>query len=148
MNFLLPLLSFFMGSAKNLFKEPGVALTQQLVLHLRALTTILVSAIGSLVLSCVGISLFISSLATQLDKGDDFHFTAGMYVYLILSILAVGVLIYSLKKTTWLKSLGFEDKPTQTKKSGALENAVALLVMDFVEERQSRRHKSSDTQAS
>ncbi len=106
---------------------------------------ILVSTVGSLVLSCVGLSLFISSIATQVDKSDEFHFTGGMYVYLALSVIAISVLVYSLKKTTWLKSLGFDEKPAQTKKSGALENAITLLVMDYIEERQSRRvHKDTE----
>jgi hypothetical protein len=45
--------------------------------------------------------------------------------------------------------LGFEEKPQQSKQrqSGALENAVALLVMDFVEERQHRR-KDKENEAS
>ncbi|MFV8259474.1 hypothetical protein ACNQKP_16825 [Bdellovibrio bacteriovorus] len=144
MNFLLPLISFFIGNAKSLFKEPGIAFTQQLVLHLRALTFVLVSTIGSLALSCVGISLFIASLAGQLDKGEEFQITGGMIVYLAMTLVSAGVLIYSLNKKTWLKALGFVEKPAAAKQSGALENAVALLVMDYVEERQSKRAKTSE----
>ncbi|AHZ86234.1 hypothetical protein [Bdellovibrio bacteriovorus] len=144
MNFLLPLISFFIGNAKSLFKEPGIAFTQQLVLHLRALTFVLVSTIGSLALSCVGTSLFIASLAGQLDKGEEFQITGGMIVYLVMTVISAGVLIYSLNKKTWLKALGFVEKPVAPKQSGALENAVALLVMDYVEERQSKRAKTSE----
>ena len=133
-----------MGSAKHLFKEPGQALTQQLVLHVRAITMMLVTTVGSLALSCVGISLFIANLASQLDENDGFVFTAGMGVFLGLTLISLGVLIYSLNRKTWLKSLGFEERPTNVKQSGALENAVALLVMDFVEERQNRRSEKKD----
>lgn len=144
MNFLLPIISFFIGNAKSLFKEPGIAFTQQLVLHLRALTFVLVSTIGSLALSCVGISLFIASLAGQLDKGEEFQITGGMIVYLVMTVISAGTLIFSLNKKTWLKALGFAEKPAAAKQSGALENAVALLVMDYVEERQSKRAKTSE----
>lgn len=139
MNFLLPLLSFFIGNAKSLFKEPGVAITQQLALHLRALTMVLVSTLGSLALTCVGLSLFIASLAGQLDKDEAFSFSASMLVYLGMTVVSSGILIYSLNRKTWMKALGFAEKPAAPKQSGALENAVALLVMDYVEERQSKR---------
>ncbi|MEN0057545.1 MAG: hypothetical protein AAGB31_01820 [Bdellovibrio sp.] len=143
MNFLLPLFSFLLGNAKGLFKEPGIAFTQQLVLHLRSLTLVLVSTLGSLALSCVGLSLLISSIAGQLDKNEDFHFTGGMIVYTIMTLLAGGTLLASLRRKTWLKALGFDEKPTTAnKQSGALENAVALLVMDYIEERQSRRQQN------
>lgn len=143
MKFLLPLLSFFLGNAKSLFKEPSVALTQQLVLHVRTITILLTSAIGSLALSCVGVSLFIASIARQLDLNEDFTITPAMCVYLGMTVVFAGILFYSLRRKTWLSNLGFEEKPTPAKQSGALENAVALLVMDFVEERQSRRKDSN-----
>lgn len=141
MNFLLPILSFLLGNAKSLIKEPGVAITRQLTLSLRALTFVLVSTLGSLALSCVGISLFIAALARTLDSDDGFVLTAGMIVYLCMIMVSVGLLIFSLRKNTWLKAMGFEapTTPPPPKQSGALENAVALLVMDYVEERQSRR---------
>lgn len=145
MGFILPLLSFFLGNAKNLFKQPSIDLTQQVVLHVRALTVVLVSTIASLVLSCVGVSLLISSLAGQLDRAEDFHFTPGMTVYLILTVFAVGFLFYSLRRDTWLRGLGFDEKKGQApKQSGALENAVALLVMDFVEQRQQKRSQQTE----
>jgi len=144
MGFLLPLLSFFLGNAKNLFKQPSIDLTQQVVLHVRALTVVLVSTIASLVLSCVGVSLLIASIAGQLDRAEDFHFTGGMTVYSILTVFSLGFLFYSLRRDTWLRGLGFEEKREAPKQSGALENAVALLVMDFVEQRQQKRSHQKD----
>ena len=126
MKIILPLISFFIGNAKGLFKQPGIDLTQQVVMHLRALTLLLVSTIGSLVLSCVGISLLISSIAGQLDRAEEFHFTGGMTVYSVLTVLSVGFLLYSLRRNTWLHALGFEEQRQAPKQSGALENAVAL----------------------
>jgi hypothetical protein len=147
MGFLLPVLSFLLGNAKSLFKQPSIDLTQQVVLHVRALTLVLVSTIGSLVLSCVGISLLISSIAGQLDHAEDFHFTGGMTVFSVLTVLSVGFLFYSLRRNTWLRALGFEEQRQAPKQSGALENAVALLVMDFVDERQKKRTEKNDASA-
>jgi len=148
MKFLLPLLSFFLGNAKSLFKEPSIAFTQQVVLHVRAMTTVLVSTIASLALSCVGISLLVSSVAGQLDKNEEFHFTGGMYLYLSLTVVAAGILLYSLRQRTWLKAMNLEEKPKESShKGGALENAIAVLVLDFVEERQHRRSEKNHEQA-
>ncbi|QDK39645.1 hypothetical protein DOE51_04635 [Bdellovibrio sp. NC01] len=143
MKLLLPLLSFLLGHANTFVKEPTAAITQQVALHVRAITSILVSTVGSLALSCVGLSLFIASIAGQLDKNEEFHFTGGMGVYLALTVVSACVLAYSLRRETWMKALGFQTKPEPQRsehKAGALENAVALLIMDFVEERQQRRH--------
>lgn len=148
MKFLIPLLSFLLGNANKLFKEPGVALTQQLVLHVRSLTLIVVSCIGSLALFCVGASLLISHVVGQIDKDGGFQATTGFFIYVAMVVISGGVLIYSLSSKTWLKALGMQAvNEAAPKKSGALESAVALLVMDFVEERQSRRQNDADKSA-
>jgi hypothetical protein len=43
--------------------------------------------------------------------------------------------------------LGFEEKRPAPKQTSALENAVALLVMDFVEERQKKRSEKTEASA-
>lgn len=149
MNFLLPILSFLLGNAKSMFKEPREAFTQQVVLHLRAVVILVVIGVGSLALFCVGVSLLISHLATQLDSSSSFSWGVGTSIYTGLTVISLGVLLFSLRQRTWLKSMGFEARgPSATagsgKKGSPLENAVALLVMDFVEERQRRRNSSGD----
>ena len=146
MKFLIPIISFLIGNAKTFMKEPGAALTQQLVLHIRSIGVLVIGSVGSLALFCVGLSLFIARVAGQFDASEDFHFTVSMGIYLSMTLVFGGVLLYCLRRRTWLDSLGFSDRRESeqtTKKSGALENAVALLVMDFVEERQSRREKEN-----
>jgi len=140
MKYLIPLITLFLSNYKHLFQDQGTALTQQVILHIRAVAKVLVFAIASLVLSCVGISLLISSLATQLDKNEGFALTNSMLVYIGMTVVALAGLFYSLRQKTWLKVLKTEEKQkAASHKSGALESAVALLVLDFVEERQSRR---------
>jgi len=149
MKFLIPLLSFLLGNANKLFKEPGVALTQQLVMHVRSLTLIVITCIGSLALFCVGSSLLISHIVGQVEKDGGFQATTGFLIYGAMVVVSGGVLVYSLRSKTWLAALGMQAVNEQApKKSGALESAVALLVMDFVEERQARRHQDSDSSKS
>lgn len=141
MKFLLPILSFLLGNAKNFFEKPREALSQQLVLRLRALVAILISCIGSLVLFCVGASLLANHIAVLLDSPSGFSWTTGVCVYTGWSVLTFVILLISLRRGTWLKAMGFGTTPeaAASKKTGPLENAVALLVMDFLEERQRRR---------
>jgi hypothetical protein len=148
MKFLIPLITLFLSNYKHLFQDKGSALTQQVILHIRAVAKVLVSAIASLVLSCVGISLLISSLATQLDKSEGFQLTNSMMVYVGMTAVSLLALFLSLRQKTWLKVMK-SDEPSKSSntKSGALESAVALLVLDFVEERQNRRKNSEPASA-
>ncbi len=142
MKFLLPLISFLIGNAGSFFKEPRQAITQQVILHIRSITILAVSAIGSLALACVGVSLLIANLAGQLDATTEFHFTYGTYLYLAMTLFFGGVLFWTLRRDTWLKAVGFQEKQQAAKKGNVLENALALIVMDFLEERQHRRQGS------
>jgi hypothetical protein len=145
MKFLIPLLSFFLGNAKNFFREPSEAITQQVVMHARAITLLAICAIGSLALSCVGISLLIANIATQLDASSEFHFTAGTWVYLGMTLFFGLGLVITMRKETWLGSVGFAGRKEQPAKKGSpIENAIALVVMDFLEERQKRREASKN----
>lgn len=144
---IIPLLSFFLGNAKTLFKNPSETITQQLVLHLRGFSLVLSSCLGSLVLLCVGTSLFLAKVAQQFDIQDEFYFTTGMWIYLAWVIITLFILIYSLRKNTWLKAMGFKQRSQESKKqSGAIESAIALLIMDFIEERQKKRQSPSSNE--
>lgn len=144
MKFLIPLISFFLGNAKSLFGGPSQAITQQVVLRVRAITMLAICAIGSLALGCVGLSLFIAKLATQLDSPDGFEWTTGVSVYLGMTAFFVVALIMTMRKETWLSSVGFNSPQEAPRKGSPIENAIALVVMDFLEERQQRRQKKED----
>lgn len=147
MNLILPILSYFLGNAKNLFKEPSIALTQQLAMHIRSFILLIVTCVGSLTLFCVGTSLLISRISSQFDSREGFYFSVGMGIYTAMAVLSLGVLVYCLRRKTWLNAMGFNQPPAKqaSSRGGAIENAVALLVMDFIEERQNRRQQSQDS---
>ncbi|KYG61475.1 hypothetical protein AZI86_17330 [Bdellovibrio bacteriovorus] len=148
MKFLIPLLSFFLGNAKSFFGGPSQAITQQVVLRVRAITILAICAIGSLALSCVGLSLLIAKIATQLDSPEGFVWTTGTSVYLGMTLLFVGALVITMLRSTWLSSGGFNPQKEAPRKGGSpIENAIALVVMDFLEERQQRRQKNENRSA-
>lgn len=148
MKFLIPLLSFFLGNAKHFFKEPSQAITQQLALHARALTLLVITSVGALVIFCVGLSLFFVNLANQLDQSSTYQFTAGSAIYLLLTLISGFILFWVLRKNAWSQALNTPSK-TQERKGSPIENAVALLMMDFLEERQQKRSSkmNSDSQS-
>lgn len=139
MKILLALASFFLGNAKILFREPSQALTQQLVLRIRSITILAVTAIGSLALACVGISLLIANIASHLDAERDFQMSGGTFLFLGMTVVFGFVLFWALRKETWIKAISAQESPKTQKNSGALESALALVVMDFLEERKHRR---------
>lgn len=143
MNFLLALLTFAMGQAKSFVKEPGIAFTQQLVLRIRSLTILIVAIIGALTLSLVGVSLFIANLAGQLDQKEELTVSGGMILYLVVTVISLAFLAYSLSSKKWLQTSGLVEPPTPAPRpTGNIENAISLLIMDFVQARQHRRAQS------
>jgi NADH:ubiquinone oxidoreductase subunit 6 (subunit J) len=142
MKVLLLLASFLAGNFKNLFKAPGAALTRQFVLAFRALSVVILSSIGALAVFCSSLVMFISNLAAQLDQAGEVKATAGFILTLALALVALGVLIYNLREKTWLKATGFQfaEEPAP-KTSGALETAIAALVMELISERKAARRE-------
>ena len=151
MKLFLALISFALGQAKSFVKEPGIAFTQQLVLRIRSLTLLIVMIIGSLTITLVGFSLLLSKVAEQLDKQEGLSISSGMILYVVVSLCAIGFLIYNLSAKKWLQTSGLVEQQQKPKGVGStLENAVSLLIMDFVQARQERREnsKSQDKQSS
>ncbi len=143
MNFLLALLTFAMGQAKSFVKEPGIAFTQQLVLRIRSLTMLIVAIVGALTLSLVGVSLFIANLANQLDQKEDLTVSGGMILYLVVTVISLAFLGYNLSSKKWLQTSGLVEPSTPPPRpSSSIENAISLLIMDFVQARQQRRAQS------
>ncbi len=141
MNIFLALVSFLLGNAKSLFKQSSTAISQQMVLHVRAIVMLLVACIGSLAIFCTSICLFIASVASQFEKSDAFNFSTVQVIYLITVIVSLVVLVHSLRRQTWLNIMDY--KQAETKSAGSpIENALALLVVDFVESRQATRHEN------
>lgn len=146
MKILMLLGSFILGNAKALFKNPGEALTQQIILNIRALTVVILSSIGGLALFCCGIYMLVSNVATQLDAGGPLQATATLIVASSLSLISLGVMIFSLRAQTWLRATGFQNASAKkSKQTSPIESAIALLVMDFIKERERQRERPDKT---
>lgn len=141
MKLLLLLGSFLIGNIQSLFKNPREALTQQIILKIRALTALLLTSVGALALFCCGFYMFLSHVATQLDNSGAVQWTATLVISASLSLASLWVLIFSLRSKAWLKATGLQASSAKSsgKQTSPLENAVALLIVDFIKEREQRR---------
>ena len=148
MKLMIMLLSFFLGNTKSLFKQQSSALTEQIVLNVRALAVIILSSVGALALFCCGLFMLLSHIAVQWDQNGGVHSTATLYISAALTLFSLGTLIYCLKASTWLRATGLQKRPemgsSSRKANSPIEAAVASLIMDFVHQReQSRQARQS-----
>lgn len=132
-------LSYFLGQTKSMFQKQSSALSEQIVMNVRSFVVIILSSVGALALFCSGFYAFVTHVAWQLDQYGGLQMTATLMITLVLWIVSLGVIVYCLRPTTWLKSTGVEKPPARP--AGAIEGAVAMLIMDFIKERESRRDR-------
>lgn len=135
------LFAFGMGQKSSLV-ETSEVLTQAVVNRIRQMLILLLVAIGGLSLFCVGMSLTVEDLLRQIDANGGFTPTAMFFGGMTLTILSLGAVAYCMREKTWNKTIGFEkDEPKEqpVQSSGAIEQAIALLITDFVQERSERR---------
>ena len=87
----------------------------------------------------------------NIDLHGTFTTTATFYGSLALTLITFGTICYCMGEKTWLKATGIEreeEKRSQiTAQTSPIENALALVITDFVQERQHQRaHEKTDTQ--
>lgn len=145
MNIFLTLVSFFLGQARAAFKQSSATITQKIVLHARAMATVVVMCLGALAVFCTSLCLLIASIAGQFEKNDDFSFSTVQSIYLLATFISLGVLLFSLRRETWLNIMGYKEA-TAGPSGSTIENALALLVVDFVESRQAQRRETKDAE--
>ncbi|MFZ4714949.1 MAG: hypothetical protein ACOYL6_14615 [Bacteriovoracaceae bacterium] len=134
MNHLIKIVEFFMNFAAGKSHE----FSEQVVEIARKLVMLVVTSLGSMAVLCVGITLTIIDLTKQLDSVQGFTGSWTFTVGLILSGVSMVIFLLSLSQEKWMKAAGFREKKEESN-SKALEEAVALLIVSFVEERKSNR---------
>lgn len=104
--------------------------SKQLMVTVRKLTVFVIIALACMALFCVGVSIVVIDLANQIEKP--------LIVGSILAVLSLSVFFICLSQKAWLKAAAIS---SETKKNAAspVEDALALLIKDIVEERQMKR---------
>lgn len=144
------IMAFKFGQTGGL-AEKSQALTANVVNHVRYMVMLALIAIAALALFCVGVSMMLEDVLKNIDLNGGFTNTATFYGSLTLTLITLGTICYCMREKTWLKATGIE-KDEEKKSSGPaqtspIENALALVITDFVQERQQQRaHEKSDTE--
>lgn len=139
------LLAFKFGQSGGL-AEKSQALTASVLNHIRQMVVLVVIAIAALALFCVGVSMLLEDVLRNIDLHGVFTVTATFYGSLALTLVTLGTIGYCLRERTWLQVTGVEKeeekRSSSTAQTSPIENALALVITDFVQERQ--HHRASE----
>lgn len=109
--------------------------SKQLVETARKLIIITLISLGAMALFCVGIAIIFASVANQVEH--PILIGAG------LAVISLIALVLCLRHKSWVKTELEKEEPA-VKVPSPMEQALALLITDFVMERQAKR-KSSES---
>jgi len=115
--------------------EKSQTISKQLLATVRRTILYVIVSLGAMTLFCVGISMALTDLALQLDKP--------IMVGLILAFISLCVFIFSLSHKPWVNAASITNEVKKNETS-PIEEALALLIKDIVEERQSKRVSPQD----
>lgn len=133
----------FLGQS-NLLSEKSLEVSAEILNQLRRILILTVLTLGSLVLFCIGMSFLIERLLNNLDQSQ-IIMTPSIYFLLIFLFLCVLTILYATQKKKWLEI--FKQEKSSQPQGGPLigsqlESVLALLVMDFIKEREVNRERA------
>jgi hypothetical protein len=107
-------------------------LSRQFLLLLRKFLILTLVALGSVLLFCVGVAIVVVDLARYIERPA---LLGGA-----LALLAGITIMICLRQRAWLKVADLPDAGSLPKGPGPMEQALALLITDLVEERKAKRN--------
>ncbi len=142
------LLSFILGKFINShspgLKESFFDILQEATYRSRKAVMLLLGGLACILILCGGFFMSVIDLTNQFDREGTLHFTANFTGGIILVAIALSVfswIFVSVWPGARNKKKSEPVSPSQTSGS-ALEQALSLLVMDFIKEREYKRaHK-------
>ena len=148
--------TFLMGRYKSILgtsTEPHLeqvldrALDKTLDKARQFLSTVIIGWIGT-ALFCAGVIIAVMNVASQYDEEGYVFFTATIAVGLVLAVFGGLGLFWmgsqkSASEVSVKKRQQQQQETVQAKPSSPLETAIAMLVMDFVKERESHRNNKA-----
>ena len=136
------LISFFVGRYQSALKTPSLIIVDQIMLRARKLMmNSMVSLIASLLLTG-GVLITLIEFTSQIDRFGVVWPSAALIGGLLLSAFSLAGLIYSFKSASLFKSSSIiTNVQAAPKQPSPLEEALGILVMDFVKERREHREQ-------
>jgi hypothetical protein len=148
LKFITLLISYFMGKFNASGSESSIKfLTAALIQKTRKIALLF----GIITLASIGLSLSlmkaIQDAGAWFEKNYVMNFSPGFFLALIGAAGFFALFLYATSEARWTEK--DEDKPQETKHSVAspFEEAISLLIMDFVREREFNREKKQTQEA-
>ena len=136
----------FLGQS-SLLSEKSLEISAEILNQLRRILILTVLTLGSLALFCMGMSLLIERLLNNLDQSQ-MIMTPSIWFLLAFQALCVLTILYATQKKKWLEIFKQEKegKSSQAPQGpligSQLESVLALLVMDYIKEREANRERA------
>lgn len=149
------ILAYAFGSSSKGIDVKGLALEvlEEAVFRSRKTIVLLLAALCSTLFICGGIFIALVNVANQYDSIGHVYATATLWSGLGLSLLFIGVNYY-IFAIAWPganihhRAHASTHTRTQTEpRPSELEQAISLLVMDFIDSRKQRREERQSTRA-
>ena len=124
----------------NFTAAKSSTMSKQVVTTLRKIIAFVIIALGSMALFCVGVTMAVSELASQIDNNQSVDWNGKLTSGVILAVITLGTFLYFLSQKAWLKAASLRE---EEKKSGPspMEEALSILIKDIVVERQMKREQ-------
>lgn len=105
-------------------------ISKQVMATVRKLIVFVIIALACMALFCVGVSMVVIDVANQIEKP--------LIVGSILAVLSLSIFFICLSQKAWMKAAAIKSESNKSTTS-PVEEALALLIKDIVEERQMKR---------
>ena len=122
----------------NFTAAKSQTMSKQVVTTVRKIIGFVIIALGSMALFCVGVTMAVSELASQLDQSQGVIWNGKLSSGTILATLSLATFLYFLSQKAWLKAASLKQEE-QGSGPSPMEEALSLLIKDIVVERQMKR---------
>jgi len=139
MSWLMQILQLLLNGQS--LKDKSQAFTEQWLNSIRQLVLLLVVTIIGMVLFCVAVSFAVKEGLSLADNGG-FTWSAFFTGSVVLAITSLITIFYGLSKARWLSAVGMQEKKSVPPAPSPIEEALALVIKDFVKEREFQREHS------
>lgn len=124
---IFKILEMFMG----LSVAKSQASTKQIITAARRLVIIALISLGAMALFCVGIAMIVIDLAHEIDHP--------VLVGSVLAVISLIAMLVGLRQKAWVKASAPKEEDESPRVASPVEQALAMLIMDIVSERQAKR---------
>lgn len=121
----------------NLTTAKSETVSKQLMTTVRRIIIFVLISLGCMILFCVGVSIAATNLAIQLDDP--------ILVGSVLAVLSLAIFFICLSQKVWIKAASIK-KENKNSAPSPVEDALALLIKDIVQERQISRITPQSTE--